>query len=86
MPALPRPDPFKLKSVPSTENGSTSFRKLVAGSSMGQTLRMAEIFLEEISGVQAIHSTTTRDTSRCRKYLGLDLCRSVVSNQSAQSE
>src|SRR5580765_2187767 len=79
-PALPSPDPFNLKSALCMENGSASFRKLVADSSMGQTLHMAEIFQGEISGVQATHSTTTRDTSRCRRSLGLDLCRSVVSN------
>ncbi len=42
--------PFKLKSAPCMENGSTSFR-IVAGSFTEQTLRMAETFREEISGV-----------------------------------
>jgi hypothetical protein len=57
---LPRPGPFKLKSAPCMESGSTSFRRLVAGSFMEQTHRMAEISPEEISEVPATRSTIKR--------------------------
>src|SRR5262245_10390658 len=82
MPALPHPGPLKLKSARCIVNGSTWFRKLVAGSSTGQIHRSAEIFPEEISGVRAFRFTTTRDTSRSRSCLGQDLCRSAVNSQS----
>ena len=86
MPASPRRDRSRLKSVRSMENGCISTRKLEAGSFTGQTHRMAEICREEISAGRAIRSTTMLATSHCPAFLGEDLCRSAVRNESSPGE
>ena len=52
---------------------------------MGQTPRMAEIFLEKISAGRAIRSTTMLATSHCPRFLDGDLYRSAVRNKPAMA-